>query len=58
MTGGGFGGAIVVLARDADADAIGADVVEGYRRRFPGRTAQVHRCRASDGAGELPVGQA
>jgi galactokinase len=53
MTGGGFGGAIVVLARDSDADRIGAEVAEGYARRFSDRSVQVHRCRASDGAGEL-----
>jgi galactokinase len=53
MTGGGFGGAIVVLVPEASADALGAAVLQGYAERFPGRDAALHRCRASDGAGEL-----
>lgn len=53
MTGGGFGGAIVALVRAADAEGLGGEVVERYRKRHPDRTATVHRCRASDGAGRI-----
>jgi galactokinase len=54
MTGGGFGGAIVALARADEAERIGAEVVDGYRRRFPDREPTVLVCEAADGAGELP----
>ena len=52
MTGGGFGGAIVVLVPAARAGQLEAEVLAGYARRHPQREATVHRCRAADGAGE------
>jgi galactokinase len=51
MTGGGFGGAIVALVPEADAAAVGQQVLEGYARVHPDRDASVHHCRAADGAG-------
>jgi galactokinase len=53
MTGGGFGGAIVVLVPDARAQALGESVLEAYRGRFPAASPSMHVCHASDGAGEL-----
>lgn len=53
MTGGGFGGSIVVLAPEDGADALAAEVMHGYRRAHPDRTAEVHVCRAADGAAEV-----
>jgi galactokinase len=53
MTGGGFGGAIVVLVPTGRHEEVGAAVVDGYARRYPQRRATVHVCRAADGAGEV-----
>ena len=53
MTGAGFGGAIVALAPAAEADRIGDEVEEVYRRRFPDHNPMVLRCLAADGAGEV-----
>ena len=53
MTGAGFGGAIVALAPAAEADRIGDEVEEAYRRRFPDHNPMVLRCLAADGAGEV-----
>jgi galactokinase len=50
MTGGGFGGAIIVLARADDAAAIAEQVTARYRERFPAREPAALRCRAADGA--------
>jgi galactokinase len=50
MTGGGFGGAIIVLAASSDADAIAEQVTDRYRGRFPTREPMALRCRAADGA--------
>jgi galactokinase len=50
MTGGGFGGAIIVLARTTDAGAIADVVTERYRDRFPDRQPAAISCRAADGA--------
>lgn len=52
MTGGGFGGAIVVLVPDDRAQALGESVLETYRDRFPAASPSMHVCHASDGAGE------
>jgi galactokinase len=49
MTGGGFGGAIVVLAPHADCERIGAEVARAYRERT-GRDATPLVARAADGA--------
>ena len=48
MTGGGFGGAVVVLADTADAARLADAILAGYG---PGGAAYV--CRAADGAREL-----
>lgn len=53
MTGAGFGGAAVALVREADAEEVGATVLDGYRRHFPARQGVVHVCRAADGAQRL-----
>lgn len=53
MTGGGFGGSVVVLARASTAAAIGDQVAGRYRERFPGRDPTVHVCDAADGAGRI-----
>lgn len=53
MTGGGFGGAIIVLAPRDAAEGIGDRVLHGYATRFPTRTAAVHVCRAAAGARRL-----
>ena len=53
MTGGGFGGAIIVLAPERHAEAIAAEVVDGYGRAHPGQEATPHVCRAADGARRL-----
>ena len=53
MTGGGFGGAIIVLARADDAATIAERITTGYRGRFPGREPNALRCRAADGAHRL-----
>jgi galactokinase len=52
MTGGGFGGAIVVLVPDDRARALGESVLAAYRERFPTASPSMHLCHASDGAGE------
>jgi galactokinase len=52
MTGGGFGGCTVALARE---DAVSA-LVEIIQSQYPartGRTPQVYVCRAADGAGRV-----
>ncbi len=53
MTGGGFGGSIVVLAPTSTAVALGDEVAERYRERFPGHEATVHVCDAADGAARI-----
>lgn len=53
MTGGGFGGSIVVLAPTDHADEVAAQVLDGYRERHPRRRGAAHVCRAADGAHEL-----
>jgi len=52
MTGGGFGGAIVVLVPDDRAPSLGESVLASYRDRFPAASPSMHVCHASDGAGE------
>jgi galactokinase len=53
MTGGGFGGAIVVLVPDTRAEVLGETVLDAYRARFPAVSPSMHVCHASDGAREL-----
>ena len=52
MTGGGFGGSVLVLAKVDDAFDLGQSIARSYRGRF-GREASVRICVAGDGAGEL-----
>jgi galactokinase len=52
MTGGGFGGSVVVLADVAEAEELAHRVLAEYRRRV-GDKGAAHVCRASDGAREL-----
>jgi galactokinase len=52
MTGGGFGGSIVALARAEDCPDIAAAVAAGYRARTGRQTAPIVT-RAADGAGSL-----
>ena len=52
MTGGGFGGSIVVLADHGLAAGIVEDVAARYHERS-GRAAAARICRAADGAREL-----
>jgi galactokinase len=51
MTGGGFGGCIVALAPREKVEAIRQAVAERYPAVSGGRVAQLHVCRAADGAG-------
>lgn len=53
MTGGGFGGSIVVLAPIDRAGDVAQQVLAEYRERYPGHRAAAHICRAADGAHEL-----
>lgn len=53
MTGGGFGGAIIALAREDRVGRLEATLADGYGRDFPDRRLQMHRCRAADGARRL-----
>jgi galactokinase len=50
MTGGGFGGCMIVLAAAERAEAIGESLAEGFGARF-GRRCPVFATRAADGAG-------
>lgn len=52
MTGGGFGGSVLVLAKVDDAVDLGRRIARSYRERFA-REASVRICVAGDGAGEL-----
>jgi galactokinase len=49
MTGGGFGGSIVVLAEADGANALAAGIVAAYRERT-GREGRPHVCASVDGA--------
>jgi galactokinase len=49
MTGGGFGGSIVVLAGADGADGLANAIVAGYRERT-GREGRAYRCASVDGA--------
>ena len=49
MTGGGFGGSIVVLAEADEAHALADDVVAAYRERT-GRDGRCYVCASVDGA--------
>lgn len=52
MTGGGFGGCAIILARTDQADAIGRAVREGFAERF-GRSCPIFPTHAAQGAGDI-----
>jgi len=52
MTGGGFGGCAIVLARAAAAEAASDRIAEAFASRF-GRRCPIFATRAAAGAGEL-----
>jgi len=52
MTGGGFGGCVVALARTGAVEAVREAVLRDYRAPS-GEPALIWTCRASDGAGAL-----
>jgi galactokinase len=52
LTGGGFGGAVVVLAETSAADAVRDGIRAGHRTPV-GEPPVVHRVHASDGAGPM-----
>jgi galactokinase len=52
LTGGGFGGSVVVLAREDGAAALGEAIADGYATAT-GRTGTVRITAAADGAREL-----
>jgi galactokinase len=52
LTGAGFGGAVVALAADEQAETIAADACAAYARRT-GRGPTAFRCVAVDGAGRV-----
>jgi galactokinase len=49
MTGGGFGGSVVVLAEVGSASALADAVVAAYSERT-GREGRVYVCESVDGA--------
>ena len=49
MTGGGFGGCAIVLARTSEAARIRQNISDGFRRRF-GRACPIFATRAAAGA--------
>jgi galactokinase len=51
MTGGGFGGCIVALAKPDALDGIEAAITESYQTKYR-LTPQIYRCAPSAGAGE------
>ena len=53
MTGGGFGGSVVVLVERTRAEELAERVVREYRRRVGQDKGAAHICTASDGAREL-----
>jgi len=53
MTGGGFGGSTVSLARAEHAETFASELARRYEAAT-GRRPDVYICRASDGAAELP----
>jgi len=55
MTGGGFGGAIVVLLREECVEALTRALDAAFRARY-GRTAPVTQVRAADGASAIGNG--
>ena len=54
LTGAGFGGCVVALARRAEAERVLAETVERYRVET-GREPWPHLCEAADGAGQIDI---
>jgi galactokinase len=52
LTGAGFGGCVVALARAADAEQVARDAIAGYRAET-GLEPRLFRCRAAAGAGRM-----
>ena len=50
MTGGGFGGCVVALVPDSLVDEVTQAVQRDYPARSGGLVAQIHLCRAREGA--------
>jgi galactokinase len=55
MIGGGFGGSVLALAREDDAQRLANAVTWGYADRA-GREATPYVCASVDGAHEIPLG--
>lgn len=53
MTGGGFGGCVIMLAASETAEALAGRVTDRYRSAFPSRSPACFICRVVDGAREL-----
>jgi galactokinase len=54
LSGGGFGGSVVILADPKDAGCIGDALASAFARRF-GRQCETRVVVPSDGAGVVPV---
>jgi galactokinase len=54
MTGGGFGGCVVMLVEAGSRGAVAERLLRGYQRRF-GSAGEAYGVVATDGAGELEV---
>ncbi|HZR92710.1 MAG TPA: galactokinase [Gaiellaceae bacterium] len=57
LTGAGFGGCVVALAHDEDADGVASTATRRYREAT-GLAPTVYPCRAVDGAGPVRLGTA
>ena len=57
LTGAGFGGCVVALCAEQDADAVARAATARYRSRT-GRDPVAFLCRAVDGAGPIDVPEA
>lgn len=57
MTGGGFGGNVIVLVAEADADAAAARLREEYGKAY-GAEPDIMECAPAEGARLEPVGEA
>lgn len=53
MTGAGFGGSVIMLARSEHANEIAQNVIHQYRARFPSLRPTAFICDAAEGAREI-----
>lgn len=53
MTGGGFGGSVIMLAHHERAENVAQQVLVGYQARFRDVHPSTYICRAADGAREV-----